>query len=98
MPVFLNYPRYVRDENTQLPFKFVGGFGIGSDKIGTIYTVYGIACGLIQFFMFPWLCARFGVLHVYRVASKFFLHQHSSQTHQDINNKHLMVYIHNNKD
>ncbi|KAK4216546.1 hypothetical protein QBC37DRAFT_397514 [Rhypophila decipiens] len=68
MPVFLNYPRYVRDENTQLPFKFVGGFGIGSDKIGTIYTIYGIFCGLIQFFLFPRLCARFGVLHVYRTA------------------------------
>lgn len=71
MPVFLNYPRYVHDENTQLPFKFIGGFGIGSDKIGTIYTVYGIMCGLIQFFLFPSLCARFGVLHVYRTASKF---------------------------
>ncbi|KAK4162174.1 MFS general substrate transporter, partial [Cladorrhinum sp. PSN259] len=72
LPVFLNYPRVIPDEtNTQLPFKFTGGFGLSSDKIGTVYTVYGIACGVIQFFLFPWLCARFGVLNLYRFASMF---------------------------
>jgi hypothetical protein len=70
LPVFLNYPRVVPDEtNTHLPFKFTGGFGLSSDKIGTIYTVYGIACGVVQFFLFPTLCARFGVLTCYRAAS-----------------------------
>lgn len=70
LPVFLNYPRVVPDENnTHLPFQFTGGFGLSSDKIGTIYTVYGIACGVVQFFLFPTLCARFGVLNCYRAAS-----------------------------
>lgn len=70
LPVFLNYPRVIPDEtNTQLPFRFTGGFGLGSDKIGTIYTVYGIACGVVQFLLFPPLCNRFGVLNCYRFAS-----------------------------
>ncbi|KAK4195100.1 major facilitator superfamily domain-containing protein [Triangularia verruculosa] len=73
LPVFLNYPRVIPDEhNTSLPFKFTGGFGLSSDKIGTIYTVYGIACGVIQFFLFPKLCARFGVLGIYRFATIIF--------------------------
>ncbi|KAK3310450.1 major facilitator superfamily domain-containing protein [Chaetomium strumarium] len=73
LPVFLNYPRVPPDEhNTRLPFKFTGGFGLSSDKIGTIYTVYGIACGVVQFLLFPRLCARFGVLNCYRAAMLVF--------------------------
>ncbi|KAK4110461.1 MFS general substrate transporter [Canariomyces notabilis] len=73
LPVFLNYPRVIPDEsNTHLPFKFTGGFGLSSDKIGTIYTIYGILCGIVQFLFFPWLCARFGVLGCYRVAMLIF--------------------------
>ncbi|KXX74686.1 Protein ZINC INDUCED FACILITATOR-LIKE 1 [Madurella mycetomatis] len=73
LPVFLNYPRVVPDEtNTRLPFKFTGGFGLSSDRIGTIYTIYGILCGVVQFFLFPWLCARFGVLKCYRTAMLIF--------------------------
>ena len=68
LPVFLNYPRYVPDENTHLPFKFSGGFGIGSDRIGTIFTIYGIACGLIQFLIFPPLCRHYGVHNCLKVA------------------------------
>lgn len=72
LPVFLNYPRVIPDEtNSSLPFKFIGGFGLSSDKIGTIYTIYGVCCGVIQFFLFPALCARFGVLNLYRFASMF---------------------------
>lgn len=72
LPVFLNYPRVIPDEsNSHLPFQFTGGFGLSSDKIGTIYTVYGILCGIVQFFLFPWLCARFGVLGCYRAASTY---------------------------
>lgn len=72
LPVFLNYPPQIPDEtNTRLPFKFSGGFGLSSDKIGTIYTCYGIACGIVQFFLFPVLCARFGVLNCFKAASTF---------------------------
>ncbi|KAK0730422.1 major facilitator superfamily domain-containing protein [Lasiosphaeris hirsuta] len=73
LPVFLNYPRQVPDEtNTRLPFQFSGGFGLESNKIGTIYTIYGITCGIIQFFLFPVLCARFGVLNCFKVATMVF--------------------------
>jgi hypothetical protein len=73
LPVFLNYPRQVPDgDNTRLPFKFSGGFGLGSDRIGSIFTVYGIVCGIIQFFVFPPLCSRFGVLNCYRAAALTF--------------------------
>jgi len=73
LPVFLNYPRQVPDGgNTRLPFKFSGGFGLSSDRIGSIFTVYGIACGIIQFFVFPPLCSRFGVLNCYRAAALTF--------------------------
>jgi len=73
MPVFLNYPVQVPDSNnTKLPFKFSGGFGLTSDKIGTIFTVYGVACGLIQFLLFPPLCSRFGVVRCYRAAAVVF--------------------------
>lgn len=73
LPVFLNYPPQVPDEhNTKLPFKFSGGFGLSSDRIGTIFTVYGFTCGIIQFFVFPPLCSRFGVLRCYRAAALTF--------------------------
>ncbi|KAH6619767.1 major facilitator superfamily domain-containing protein [Chaetomium sp. MPI-SDFR-AT-0129] len=73
LPVFLNYPRVVPDEsNTSLPFKFTGGFGLGSDRIGTIYTIYGICCGVVQFLLFPTLCSRFGVLTCFRAATMVF--------------------------
>ncbi|KAK5658737.1 hypothetical protein OQA88_1546 [Cercophora sp. LCS_1] len=73
LPVFLNYPVQIPDpSNTHLPFRFSGGFGLSSDKIGTIYTVYGIACGIVQFFLFPVLCARFGVLNCFKAATMVF--------------------------
>ncbi|KAL1844417.1 hypothetical protein VTK73DRAFT_2591 [Phialemonium thermophilum] len=69
LPVFLHYPEQKPDEhNTKLPFKFSGGFGLGSNSIGTIFTIYGIACGIIQFFVFPPLCSRFGVLNCFKAA------------------------------
>jgi len=73
LPVFLNYPRQVPDEtNTQLPFRFSGGFGLNSNKIGTIFTIYGVACGVVQFFFFPALCKRWGVLNLFRFATMVF--------------------------
>ncbi|KAI0021131.1 MFS general substrate transporter [Xylariomycetidae sp. FL0641] len=68
LPVFLNYaPQKHTPENTQLPFVFSGGFGLASGEIGTIFMVYGIICGVVQFLLFPPLCARFGILRCYRV-------------------------------
>ncbi|POR38441.1 Putative membrane protein [Tolypocladium paradoxum] len=68
--VFLNYPvvKHTPD-NTRLPFYFNGGFGLKPGKIGTIFTVYGITCGLIQFLLYAPLVNRYGVLRCYKVCS-----------------------------
>jgi hypothetical protein len=73
LPVFLNYPIQEHTPNdTFPPFFFSGGFGLHSGRIGTIFTLYGIACGAIQFVLFPPLCARFGVLNCYRTCVLIF--------------------------
>lgn len=73
LPVFLNYPRQVPDEhNTHLPFHFSGGWGLGSNSIGSILTAYGLACGVIQFFLFPPLCSRFGALACFKAGTVLF--------------------------
>ncbi len=67
LPVFLNYPEQAADERggNDLLF-FSGGFGLDSGRIGSIFTLYGVVCGLVQFLVFPALCARFGVLRCFR--------------------------------
>lgn len=71
LPAFLDYPRQVPNEdNTHLPFHFSGGFGLNPNEIGTIFTVYGFACGVIQFFLFPPICSRFGALRCFKTGSK----------------------------
>ncbi|TID06351.1 putative membrane protein [Colletotrichum higginsianum] len=73
LPVFLHHPKQVHNpENTHLPFQFSGGFGLSSDRIGTIFTIYGITCGVIQFFVFPPLCNYFGVLRCFRACAVTF--------------------------
>ena len=72
LPVFLNYPPVeYTPENTRLPFFFTGGFGIESNTIGTIFTVYGVACGFIQFVIFPPLCKKFGALRCFRACCEY---------------------------
>jgi hypothetical protein len=73
LPVFLNYPRDERDPAAfRLPFVFTGGFGLDSGSIGTIFTVYGVVCGLIQFLIFPPLCTRVGVLNCFKACAVVF--------------------------
>lgn len=73
LPVFLNYHRQVPDsDNTHLPFHFSGGFGLNSNKIGTIFTIYGLACGVIQFFLFPPVCSRYGALKCFKAGTVLF--------------------------
>ncbi|KAF7553603.1 hypothetical protein G7Z17_g3499 [Cylindrodendrum hubeiense] len=68
--VFLNYPVVEKTpENFQLPLYFTGGFGLSSGEIGTMFTLYGIVCGLIQFLVYPPLVTRYGVLRCFRVCS-----------------------------
>ncbi|KAI1421519.1 major facilitator superfamily transporter [Xylaria sp. FL1777] len=73
LPVFLNYPTQEHTPlNTSLPFFFSGGFGLNSGRIGTIFTLYGIMSGVIQFVLFPPLCAHYGVLKCFRVCVLIF--------------------------
>ncbi|CEJ88850.1 hypothetical protein VHEMI04876 [[Torrubiella] hemipterigena] len=51
----------------KLPFYFDTGFGMDSGQIGTVFAIYGIACSLIQFILYPPLVARFGVLRCFRI-------------------------------
>lgn len=73
LPVFLHHPRQVPDaDNTHLPFHFSGGFGLNANSIGMISTIYGLACGIIQFFLFPPVCSRLGARTCFKVGSKHF--------------------------
>lgn len=66
--VFLNYPVMKHTpENTRYPFYFNGGFGLKSNKIGSIFAIYGITCGVIQFVLYPPLVKRFGILRCWQV-------------------------------
>lgn len=72
LPVFLHHPRQVPDaDNTHLPFRFSGGFGLEASSIGLISTIYGLACGIIQFFLFPPVCSRLGARTCFKVGSKY---------------------------
>ncbi|KAG6039407.1 hypothetical protein E4U41_002695 [Claviceps citrina] len=65
--VFLNYPVMEHTpDNTRLPFYFNGGLGLESGRIGTIFMLYGITCGLVQFIVFSPMVARWGVLNCYK--------------------------------
>ncbi|KIX04553.1 uncharacterized protein Z518_05423 [Rhinocladiella mackenziei CBS 650.93] len=64
LPIFMHYPvQSLRDPHVHLPFKFAGGFGIDSNRIGLLFTVYGIFGMLIQFFVFPTFARKYGVLN-----------------------------------
>ena len=75
LPIFMHYPPQTdrsSNPNVQLPFKFTGGFGIDSDRIGLLFTLYGIAGMFIQFLIFPPLTRRYGVLTSLKVVTAMF--------------------------
>ena len=67
LPIFMHLPR--SETAPENMFKFTGGFGISSSRIGTLFTLYGITAGLVQFFVFPPVVRRFGVLRSYKVCA-----------------------------
>jgi hypothetical protein len=72
IPVFLSYPvQKHTPENTKLPFYFTGGFGLDPGEIGTIFTIYGITCCVVQFLAYPPLAKHFGVLRCLRFTCKW---------------------------
>ncbi|KAF2678803.1 MFS general substrate transporter [Lentithecium fluviatile CBS 122367] len=69
LPVFMHHrPQAINDPNVSLPFKFAGGFGIDSGRIGAIFTVLAVASTLSQFLLFPPLARRLGVLRCLRIS------------------------------
>ncbi|CEL09057.1 hypothetical protein ASPCAL12199 [Aspergillus calidoustus] len=74
LPVFLhNPPQNIQDNpNVQLPFKFVGGFGMDAQEIGMFYTLTGIIGMVMQFYVFPACATRFGVINCVKATSFVF--------------------------
>ncbi|KAF3051275.1 hypothetical protein E8E11_010716 [Didymella keratinophila] len=69
IPVFLHHPpQGLDDPNVSLPFKFSGGFGIDSRRIGAMFTLFAVASTLFQFLLFPPLARNLGVLNCLRIA------------------------------
>lgn len=60
VPIFMHHPVQAP---IKLPFKFAGGFGIDSDRIGMMFTIYGFYGMIIQFAFFPPFARKFGVLN-----------------------------------
>jgi MFS family permease len=67
LPVFLHLP--VDHQGVQLPFKFTGGFGLESSRIGLIFTAYGAWCTFAQFTIFPPLVNRYGLVYCLRYST-----------------------------
>jgi len=70
LPVYMQYPS-VRSGNPAVtppftdrnPLKFAGGFTLDHFRIGLISTCYGVCGMLIQFFIFPPVARRLGILY-----------------------------------
>ncbi|KAI4178885.1 MAG: hypothetical protein L6R41_008158 [Letrouitia leprolyta] len=75
LPVFMHHPRQNHQSwnpNVHLPFKFGGGFGIDSDRIGLLFTLYGVSGAFIQFLIFPPVARRCGVLNSLKASTSLF--------------------------
>ena len=65
LPVFMHLPPQLdrtTSPDVRLPFKFAGGMGLDSGRIGLIFTLYGVFGMIVQFLVFPPVARRFGVL------------------------------------
>ena len=75
LPIFMHYPQQTdrsTNPDVHLPFKFTGGFGLDSDSIGLLFTVYAVVGVFIQFFVFPPLARHYGVLPCLKVVTAMF--------------------------
>lgn len=73
IPVFMHHkPVHYSDPSVSLPFKFTGGFGVDSRRIGAIFTIMAVSSMLVQFLVFPVLARRWGVLTCLRIAFLIF--------------------------
>jgi hypothetical protein len=73
LPVFMHHPpQSLDDPNVKLPLKFAGGFGIDSQRIGVIFTIFAISSTIWQFLLFPPIARYLGVLRCLRIAFLIF--------------------------
>jgi hypothetical protein len=73
LPVFMHHrPQAIDDPEVSLPFKFAGGFGIDSGRIGAIFTVLAVVSTLSQFLLFPVMARYLGVLTCLRISFLIF--------------------------
>jgi hypothetical protein len=73
LPVFMHHPpKDIHSPDVHLPLRFAGGFGIGSGRIGVLFTIYGVYGMFIQFLVFPPLARRYGVLNCLKACSLTF--------------------------
>ncbi|OAK94159.1 MFS general substrate transporter [Phaeosphaeriaceae sp. SRC1lsM3a] len=73
LPVFMHHPpQSPGDPDVKLPFKFHGGFGIDSQRIGLIFTIFAIGSTVWQFVFFPPIVRYLGVLHCLRISLLIF--------------------------
>jgi MFS family permease len=74
IPVFLQHDPIGTPDSTPFtfPLKFAGGFGLNHFQIGLMSTFYGVAGMFVQFFIFPPLCRRFGVLFWLKIVACIF--------------------------
>jgi MFS family permease len=71
LPVYLHYPKNPTGE-VVLPFKFTGGFGLDSGRIGVLFTLYAIFSMVCQFTLFPIVTHRYGALNCLKACTLVF--------------------------
>jgi len=70
LPVFMHHPKQdLSSPNVHLPFQFSTGFGLDTARIGLLFTIYGLSGFFFQFFIFPPVAQRFGVLRCLTICS-----------------------------
>jgi len=72
IPIYMHYPEQDHSPSNPdfvPPFKFSGGFGLGNQSIGLLFTLYGVSGMIIQFFVFPPVANRLGIVKCLRICS-----------------------------
>lgn len=79
LPVYMQFPplKAHTDSSTTTtlegnPLKFAGGFGLDHFRIGLITTAYGVCGMVVQFFLFPPIARRFGILNCMKACAVTF--------------------------